>query len=162
MWPFKKSLNIDTLPPIMPDTNEWSVSVVDDDGPMMIRLNHSADAWAGHPSLPIKLAFAIPLLAPNPGGMPDPEENNSLADVEDVVKQAVNDTTFGLHVISNTTGIMKELIFYIPRDVDIKTLHESLDAAVPTHDVQCIAETEPKWPVYKSFQKIAAMGQQLS
>jgi len=163
MWPFKgKSLDIATLPPIMPDGNEWSVSVVDDDGPWMIRLNHSAQAWARHPSLPIKLGFAIPLLKPNPGGMPDANENLVVNEIEDVIKSAVNDVTPGIHVVTNTTGIMKELLFYIPKDVDIKTLHESLDASVETHDLQCIGEMEPKWPTYQNLQKIAAMGQQLT
>ena len=163
MWPFnRKSLDIGTLPAIMPDGNDWSVSLVDDDGPWIIRFNHSAEPWVGHSSLPVKLGFAIPLIKSNPGGMPDPEENKALVAVEDVIKSAVQDATIGVHVVTNTTGIMKELLFYIPKNVDIKTLHESLVAAVATHDVQCIAEMEPKWPTYKTTQKIAAMGQQLT
>lgn len=163
MWPFKaKSLDISTLPPIVPDRNDWSVSVVDDDGPWMIRLNQSAQAWSRHPSLPIKLGFAIPLLKPNPGGMPDADENLTVTAIEDVVKSAVSDCTPGIHVVTNTTGIMKELLFYIPKDVDIKTLHEALDASFETHNVQCIAELEPKWPTFNNLRKLAALGKPLA
>ena len=163
MWPFKNnSPNINTLSPIWPDANDWSVSLVDDDGPWMIRLNQSAEVWSAHPSLPIKLGFAIPLAKPNPGGMPDPEENRVLGDVEDTIKSTVATATVGVHVITNTTGIMKELLFYIPLNVDIEKLHDTLDMSIATHDVQCIAEMEPKWPTYKSMRKLAAMGQQLT
>jgi hypothetical protein len=50
-----------------------------------------------------------------------------------------------------TTGVMKEFVFYIPRDIDIKAIHESIQAAVSTHEVQCMAVMEPKWDSYVQF-----------
>lgn len=163
MWPFKrKSLDIAELPLIGNTDSEWSLSVVDDEGgPLLIRFNHSALPWCGHPKLPIKLGFAIPLAQPNPGGLPSGEENKVLSEIEDLVQARVQNATIGIHVLTNTNGVMKEFVFYIPEGVDIKTLHESLDAAVTTHDVQCIAEREPAWATFTAFKKLAALGRQL-
>ena len=140
------------------DTCEWSVSLVEDeDGPMIIRLNESASDWTAHPDLPIKLGFAIPLRNPNPGALPSPEENELLNDVEDAVQAAVEKRTIGINTVTITHGVMKEFLFYIPKDVDIKSLHESLQKSISTHEVQCIAESEAKWPTYRNFQRILAM-----
>jgi hypothetical protein len=164
VWPFnRKSLDISTLSPISNADSKWSLSIFDDeDGPLLIRLNHSALPWSGHPTLPIKLGFAIPLAQPYPGGLPDGEENKILSGIEDLVESRVQETTIGIHVLTNTNGIMKEFIFYIPEGVDIKTLHESLDDSVSTHDVQCIAEREPKWDTFTTFSKLAATGKQVT
>jgi hypothetical protein len=46
---------------------------------------------------------------------------------------------------------MKELVFYIPEGVDIKTLHESIGASVSTHEVQCMAVIENDWRTYRDM-----------
>jgi hypothetical protein len=153
MWPFsKKAKDIAQLPPISSDAMQWRVGETEyGGGPLLIRVNSTAKDWAGHPALPIKLGFAVPLNRPNEGGLPDLDENDQLDAIEDIVRQAVEARTKGVHALVLTTGMMKEFVFYVPRETDFQGLHQAIQAAVPTHDVQCMAEHEPKWDTYEQF-----------
>jgi hypothetical protein len=153
MWPFgsgKKSLK--DLPSITSDDYSWGVAQADYDGsPLIVRFNSTAKEWQGHTDLPIKLGFAIPLNSPNEGGLPDPAENQQLNDIEDIVCKEVAERAQGLQVLALTMGTMKEIVFYIAPGADIKTIHESVQAKVKTHEVQCMAEMESNWDTYGSF-----------
>ena len=153
MWPFKrKQLDINTLPRLTDDGHSWGVAQAGyDDSPLIVRYNESARDWAGHSEMPIKLGFAIPLNSPNEGGLPDPDENEQLNVIEDIVVREIESRTRALHALALTTGTMKELVFYIPRGVDIKSIHESIQSAVTTHEVQCMAVNEPNWDSFTQF-----------
>ena len=153
MWPFSRKRARPTGPPAANDaTHEWGVAQgTFEDAPLIVRYNETAKAWDASNEFPIKLGFAVPLRSPNEGGLPDPDENASLDDVEDLICEHVALATPGVHALVLTTGIMKEYIFYIPADVDIQSLHENIQSAVDSHEVQCIAEHEPKWDTYHGF-----------
>lgn len=153
MWPFKsKQLDISMLPRLTEDSHSWGVAQAGGDpSPLIIRYNQTARSWAGHPELPIKLGFAIPLNSPNQGGLPDPAENEQLNDIEDVVIREIETRTRALQALALTTGLIKEFVFYVPRGTDIKAIHEAVQTAVATHEVQCMAVNEPKWDSYREF-----------
>lgn len=153
MWPFKrKRLELSTLPLLSHDSHNWGVAqAAIDSSPLIIRYNASAQIWAGHAELPIKLGFAVPLNSPNEGGLPDPDENEQLNDVEDTIVREIEARTRALHALALTTGLMKEFVFYVPRGTDIKSIHEAVRAAVTTHEVQCMAVNEPNWDSYRQF-----------
>lgn len=153
MWPFKrKTRDLSELPPMSSGEGEWGLAQVMLEGaPLILRYNSSARHWAKHPGLPIKLGFAMPLNTPHEGGLPDPRENEQLSDVEDAIIREVEARTPAIQVLAITNGVMKEFVFYIPPNVDIKSIHEAAQAAVSTHEVQCVAEHDPKWDTYFSF-----------
>jgi len=153
MWPFRsKRPDISTLPRITDESQSWGLAQADvDSSPLIIRYNQSAKDWAGHPELPIKLGFAIPLNSPNQGGLPDPGENEQLNDIEDVVIREIEARTRAVQALALTTGVMKELVFYLPRGADIKSIHEAVQAVAATHEVQCMAVNEPNWDSYRQF-----------
>ncbi|MFO1066327.1 MAG: DUF695 domain-containing protein [Pirellulales bacterium] len=157
IWPFrKKNRGPAPWPPTSSEDCSWSVGVSEngESGPLIVRLNTTAADWRKHPELSIKLGFAIPLREPNPGGLPNPDENAALDDIEDQIVAAVAAQTISIQVLALTNGEMKEFVFYIPEGVDIKTLHESLQAQVPSHEVQCMAERDPDWDIYASFEQM--------
>jgi hypothetical protein len=122
-----------------------------DNAPLLVRYNTTAKEWVGHKQLGIKLGFAIPLNAPNVGGMPSPEENLQLNDVEDAIVRAVEVKAKGIFAMVLTTGTMKEFVFYIPENVDIESIHKAIQSAVSTHEVQCSAVRDPNWDAYIQF-----------
>jgi hypothetical protein len=152
-WPFsKKAKDIAELPAISSEDLQWGVAEAGYEGaPLIIRFNESAKEWAGHPELPIKLGLAVPLNSPNEGGLPDPEENEQLNEIEEIILREVEARTKGVHALVLTTGVMKEFVFYVPRDLDFPDLHQAIQAAVRTHEVQCIGEHEPDWESYRQF-----------
>ncbi|MGN6546113.1 MAG: DUF695 domain-containing protein [Aureliella sp.] len=137
----------------MSDENQqWGVAQAGYDGAtLIIRYNQTAKDWFRHPELPIKLGFAVPLKSPSANGLPDPDENDQLNAIEDIIRREVEARTRGLHALVLTTGTMKEFVFYISPDADIRSLHQTIRDAVPTHDVQCMAVREPKWDSYAQF-----------
>ena len=102
-------------------------------------------------TFPIRLGFAIPLNRPNDGGLPDPAENEELNEVEDIIRREVEAKATGMHVLVLTTGVMREFVFYITDNVDIAAIHNAIRSAVSTHEVQCMAVTDPGWDAYTQF-----------
>jgi len=156
MWPFSKSRQeLNDLPPISSDAHVWSIAEATyDDAPLIVRFNSGAKAWQGCKSLPIKLAFAVPLNTPNVGGLPDPEENRVLSDVEAAILHEVEAASKGILVLVLTMGTMKEFVFYVPAGVDIGAIHEAIRRRVSTHDVQCIGVEDPAWEAYTQFTDV--------
>ena len=149
-WPFSKKHRELTIPP--DEEQLWSVAQGETEGGLLlVRYNESAGELAGHPGLPIKLGFALPLNHPDKGGLPDAEENGQLLAIEDVILGQVLSATTGIHALTLTTGLMKEFVFYIAPGADIAKLHADLREAVTSHDVQCIAVEEPGWDTYRDF-----------
>jgi hypothetical protein len=122
---------------------------------LIVRFNASAKDWTGHKELQVKLGFAIPLNNPHPGGLPDPEENQQLNDIEDIVRREVQAKTIGIHVLVLTTGTMREFVFYVAAGADIAAIHQAAQHAVGTHEVQCQAIMDPDWDAYNCFGRVA-------
>jgi len=120
-------------------------------GPLLVRFNASVRAGAPNPEFPLRLAFTIPLANKNPGGLPDPQENDALATVEDVIRRRVGASSSGVHVLTVTNGEMKELVFYVTREADIGSIHKSIVDDVATHQVQRQAVMDPNWEIYFEF-----------
>jgi hypothetical protein len=149
-WPFSRKHHELRIPP--PGEQRWSVAQGDHGGsPVLVRFNVAARELAGHPGLPIKLGFAVPLQRPNEGGLPDADENAELAAIEDLIVERVLTDAVGLHAMTLTTGVMKEYVFYIAPGLDIAGLHAALRKAVSSHDVQCIAIEDPRWKSFRDF-----------
>jgi hypothetical protein len=151
MWPFKKHLQIDSL---NDETHKWSVAEASGGaGPMLIRINTTAQEWFRHPLLSIRVGFAIPLKQQNPQRLPAPEENIQLDHVEDVICSFVKSTGPSIHVLAIATGTFKEFVFYIKNGDRVAEIHKQISKDITSHEVQCVATRDPKWSVYASFAK---------
>jgi hypothetical protein len=148
MWPFKKHL------PINEDGDLWSIMQAPaTDGPLLVRINTTAKRWAKHPSLGIRVGFAIPLNQPNTRGLPDSIENFALNQLEDKILSCLKSYGPAIHVLSITTGTFKEFVFYIKNVDSVAGIHEKMRSETTSHDVQCMAVQDPEWAVYASFSK---------
>ncbi|MCR9199660.1 MAG: DUF695 domain-containing protein [Planctomycetaceae bacterium] len=140
--------------PLIPDQNEhlWSLAEMDFDGmPLFVRINESARSIVGHADLGIKLGFAMPMQAAIGTDLPDPEENEALAELEDKIIETVTYGAEGIHVLTLTNAAMKELVFYIKPGADIAAMHESLRGLDISHDVQCQAVWDREWNTFLQF-----------
>ena len=150
VWPFSKKPRTLDLPP--EGHHRWALAQTRGEGSnLLVRYNQTAGDWAGHPELPVKLGFAIPLNRPNRGGLPDPEENAELGAIEDLISREVFSATRGIHALTLTDGAMKELVFYVVPGTDVAKLHETIRSKVSSHDVQCMAVVEREWDSYRAL-----------
>ncbi|MCA8972580.1 MAG: DUF695 domain-containing protein, partial [Planctomycetes bacterium] len=83
------------------------------------------------------------------GGLPDAAENEALDAIEDLVVQRVLASVVGMHAMTLTDGVMKEIVFYIAPGLDIASLHEALRGEVVSHDLQCMAVKERSWRSFR-------------
>jgi hypothetical protein len=90
-------------------------------------------------------------VVPSEGGLPDPDENAQVSEIEDQVIAEVSEATTGVHVLTLTNTICKELVFYIMAGADIGAIHGKLMDDVSSHEVQCFAEHDGNWDLYRQF-----------
>lgn len=140
------------IPELNPLEDRWLLGEIDlDNGTLLVRLNQTAQHLMAHPQLGIELKFAIPFNSPPQQGVPNPAENEILAELEDTIRNAVDAATTGVHVLTLTAPEVRELVFYIAEGADIGALHQSLQAQSDTHDLQCMAVRDADWATYRSF-----------
>jgi len=133
-----------------PLTDEWQVSEGQHgDNRLITSFRTGARGLVGSPQYTIRIGIAVPFLAPDPEGMPASDELAQLVAFEDAVMERAGDKAVLVGVI--TTGGMREFVLYTGSGEWIPAFHEDLKAALPTHDVQMVAETDPKWSVYRQF-----------
>ena len=131
-------------------SDEWTVLEGDVDGvPTMIRVRSGLKASVGHPSYGLQMGVAIPLNNPDPGGMPSIEEHRELKDVEDTLEELAADNAVLAAVV--TTGEMREFVLYTGTSDWIESFHLALEAAVPSHEIQVIAQHDANWDVFRSL-----------
>ena len=133
-----------------PVADEWQMSTGENDGqPLLARFNAGPRALAGSSRYPIQIGVAVPLRVPNAEGMPGPDEMRQLDAFEDAVIARAGTRAILVGVI--TTGGMREWVLYTGSGEWIPAFHEDLKTALPTHQVQVMAQTDPKWSVYRQF-----------
>ena len=150
MWPFTKKHIPLNLP--RPQESKWDVLQGQHNGePIIVRRNASIRSLKGHPELPIKIGFAIPLKVQNKGGLPDPAENEAMVKLEDLIEEEVlKDHTAVLAMII-TMGTFKEYVFYAKAGTDIGATHRRLMGMVKDYEVQCVGQSDPDWAAYDMF-----------
>ena len=132
--------------------DDWQLSEGEYDGGYIVtRFNRGAKVIAGKPAYGIQIGVAVPLNQPNEHGLPGDVELGQLAAFEDDLDARLAGRAAFVGVI--TTGGMREFVLYTGSGDWIPGLHEELRSALPTHEVQMQAQTDPKWSVYRSFVK---------
>jgi hypothetical protein len=140
---------------LMFDEHNWQVAQISFEGnPLIIRINDSLKSFIGKTDHTLKIGFAIPLNHPNPGGMPLPEENQEINLIEDEIVEALKRQGSVVQALTITSGTFKEFVFYTKLDMDVKSVHENLQASISSHEVQCVAQIENNWETYKDFTGI--------
>jgi hypothetical protein len=131
-------------------SDEWQVSEGLYDGKRLISsFRTGARGLAGRPQYSIQIGVAVRLLAPDSYGMPRAAELAQLTEFEDALTQRSSDKAILVGVI--TTRGMREFVLYTGSGEWIEAFHGDLIAALPTHKVQVMAKTDPKWFVYRQF-----------
>ncbi|WP_339509892.1 DUF695 domain-containing protein [Pseudomonas sp. RL_15y_Pfl2_60] len=151
MWLFKKAKDLKSL---LDHDHRWSMLEANDEsGPMLIRINDSANDWAAHPKLGIRVGFAVPLKFPNPSGLPEANENAALGEVEDFLVDLMESTGPAIQVLAITTGTFKEFVFYMQNAENIESAHKQAMTKFPDLDIQCYGESDPNWQVYRDWRR---------
>jgi hypothetical protein len=120
---------------------------------LFARFDKRVGRLANDPRYAIQIGVAVPLRSPDSHGLPNRQELGQLEAFEDALMKKVAEKAVLVGVI--TTNGMREFVLYTGSGEWIPGFHEDLKAALPTHQVQVMSQTDPSWSVYRQFVKIS-------
>jgi hypothetical protein len=106
----------------------WSVAQGRLEGePVIVRVNDNLKPFAGKSDHTLKIAFAVPLNRPNPGGLPSPEEKEQCGPIEHRIVQVPRESGSVVQALAITMGTFKEFVFYTkPKSsADVRAIHNA-------------------------------------
>jgi len=110
MWPFRKKTS---SPDRLPIDGPWSVGKGQNDGKVMIvRANTGYREFGSLPGYEHQAGVAVPFRAPDPTGLPSSAENGQLNEIEDAIRDSMQEHAESLLVAIITTSGMREFVLY--------------------------------------------------
>jgi uncharacterized protein DUF695 len=130
--------------------DEWVVLQGTFDGqPMFARFNTGYRDASDREQYAVQVAVVIPFNEPNEHGMPQQSELEQLDQIEDLVDEKSRDRAVFVGVF--TTTAIRQFMLYTEASDWVASFHQELQAAVTTHEVECMAVRDPDWNHYRTF-----------
>ncbi len=146
MSPFNKKTRI---PHHLPIDGPWSVGEGELEGKVMIvRSNTGYRGLGSVAGYEHQVGVAVPLRAPEPTGLPSPEEAAQLGDLEDSICTSLEAEAESLLVAVITGSGMREFVFYTRAPEEAKQRFELLRRSVTSHEIQLMIQPDKDWRVY--------------
>ena len=147
MWPFKKKA---PSPDQLPIDGPWSVGKGQNNGKLtIVRSNTGYREFGGVAGYEHQVGIAVPLRAPQPTGLPSPEEDGELGKIEDAICQSLEEQAESLLVAIITTGGMREFVFYTRAPQQLERRFEQLRKQIASHEIQLMIQSDKTWEAYK-------------
>ncbi len=146
MWPFRKK---SSQPLNLPIEGPWSVSHGENEGKAaIVRTNSGYKEFVPLAGYEHQLGIAVPFRAPEPTGLPSPEENMQLGDLEDALCDSLQIDAESLFVATITTSGMKEFVFYTKAPEQVKERFEAVRSTITSHELQFMIQPDKQWETY--------------
>ena len=118
---------------------------------MFVRRNDSVKQLMGHQDYKYRAGFAVPLLNPNPDGLPTNEEMEVLNSIEEALSLELEKNQEALLVLVITTSGMREFVCYTKNPDVVNRAMNIVQSKFTSHKVQSYVENDPNWGLYKQF-----------
>jgi hypothetical protein len=128
----------------------WSISQGrHENRPILARFNKAYADTSDRSEYAIQIGVAIPVNAPDGRGWPAGDENEQLQVIEDEVVR----TAAGRAVLVGVLTVkgVRELVLYSREGEWIEGFHQELQRSITTHEVQVMAQRDPKWTIFHQF-----------
>jgi len=140
--------------PTKPPGSSWALVEGTHDGSLLLaRVRTQLGEIVRHSAYPFRVGVATPLRQLAGNGIPTPEENATLLEVEDRLAEILEADRAAVHVITLTTNGVKEWVFYASDPKTMKQRMGTLAPTVNTHRLQMVVERDADWEVYHQFLK---------
>jgi hypothetical protein len=141
--------------PPVPDnipTGPWAMVQGSNQGKLLLaRVHKGLGAIVGHAAYPFRVGVATRVRATAANGMPTPEENATLQEVEDRLQLALEAEREAILVVALTTNGVKEWVLYTSDVEATKRRMESFGPTVKTHQLQMVIREDKHWDVYRQL-----------
>ena len=139
------------LPDRLP-AGSWGIVQGSNQGTLLLaRVRKGLGAIVGHAAYPFRVGIATRVRATAANGMPTPEENATLQDLEDRLSRALEVEREALLVVALTTNGVKEWVLYTSDPDATKRRMQDFAPTVSTHKLQIVVGEDKGWAVYRQF-----------
>jgi hypothetical protein len=118
---------------------------------MIVRLNTGYKEFTSVPGYEHQVGIAMPLRAPQPTGLPLPEEDKQLAEIEDALCASLEQQAESLFVAVITTRGMREFVFYTRHPEHVKHRFEKLRGTITSYAIQLMIQPDKPWRIYQQL-----------
>jgi hypothetical protein len=147
MWPFdgKKVLKRENLP----IGEDWRLAEGTHDGnPMFVRTNAAYRPFKGVQGYAHQVGIAVPLVDPEPSGLPSTIENAELSTIEDNLCGLLQTANESIFVAAITTSGMREFVFYTRDPERVKQRFEEARRRIQNHEIHLMIQPDSEWNIY--------------
>jgi hypothetical protein len=147
VWPFRRTYPSRAELRVQ---ESWKVGHGEYEGKVIIaRFNAGLKEVAGHPEYRYQVGIAVPLRRPTELGLPTPDEDETLAIVEEQIAKMLDDAGESLLAGVLSTGGMREFVFYTGDPAAVREKFDRLQGSISSHELQLMIQEDPKWSVYQ-------------
>ena len=141
--------------PPLPDSfppGPWAVVQGSNQGKLLLaRVHKGLGILVGSAAYPFRVGVATRVRATAANGMPTPEENTTLQEVEDRLRLALEAEREAILVVALTTSGVKEWVLYTSGPEATKRRVGAFGPTVQTHQLQMVIGEDKNWDVYRQL-----------
>lgn len=115
---------------------------------MIVRANTGYREFGSVSGYAHQVGIAVPLKTSETTGLPSPEEDAQLGEIEEILCGSLEQRAESLFVGVITTGGMREFVFYTRNPRSVQHLFETLRGRITSHELQLMIQPDMTWDVY--------------
>ncbi len=115
---------------------------------MFVRRNVGYSEFGSVARYEHQVGIAVPLKKAEATGLPCPEEDALLGDVEEIICSLLEEQAESLLVAVITTGGMREFVFYTREPQRVRQRFDQLRNRITSHEIQLMIQADKTWRVY--------------
>ena len=115
---------------------------------MFVRTNAAYRGFKGVQGYEHQVGIAVPLVDPEPSGLPSTIENAELSAIEDNLCGLLQTANESIFVAAITTSGMREFVFYTRDPEQVKQKFEQARSTFRTIEIQLMIQPDSEWNIY--------------
>lgn len=131
---------------------EWATAKKEYEGfPLMLRRPTNLDIDSLRPTLPTLAVVTHEFTKRWPNGLPEPDYNETLFEMDDELVSAFDVDQMGVPVLVETFGGKRHYYFYVTADTDVPAIISVVVQRYPSERLSWTVQPDPQWGFLKRY-----------
>jgi len=132
----------------------WATAQTEYEGfPLMLRRTTNIDVDALRPSYPTLAIVTHEFTKRKPNGLPEPDYNESLFEMDIELVRAFDVHRMGVPVLVETFGGKRNYYFYVTADTDVPAIISDVSRRYPSERLSWTVRPDPQWGLLEKYAK---------
>jgi hypothetical protein len=138
-----------------PEPPEWLVAMVEYEGlPLALRVRPQIDTEQNKAAYPRRVRVTHKLAKVQPNGLPEPDYNEALFDLDQAIVAALQTAESGIVVLIETFNGERNYDAYITSSATPAAAIRDLKKRFPKQKITLIEKDDPEWKLYSHYHKL--------